>query len=1020
MTDWVTAHFGSGLTAARRMRQELLSRLDAEPEWTIGWENDMTVTWLSGPLASSFSVRPSGTLTPGLAVLSVRTRCAWVSDVALAECAVADLNIHTTVNRWMVVNAPGPDGWFDDTAAGPQLSGMSARRSRHLLAPPDPDATPSVEVGFSVVVGDPETELPVAALVLAVGEQISQATSLITNDWAAAFGDHAAVTLNDRARSSDEWSEVVFHYDTHVLPHSTEDAAPLMAAVVGAFTAEQQGQFDAGVDAWFGSGDETGFTCEVPYGPGPYPMGVIGRGGTPHLDDESNETSLVQGFLVANPHIGNGLLLTLRTGGYRADDDGDEWAAVLLNAQDRENGFGGGDGCAHGWGAWVVNDGEVQHALFIPSAWAVHLTVAELRVMFRATLANAARLSWLSRRVLEPLCDLEFDVFAETGDLPPSGLAAGSSARGPQFGELGAGVDPGARMLGHNWNDLVGGDADWADLTTGEETGFDFWPNEHRQQFRSTPCGCDYTGALVTVDTALFQTHSTRVVEQLLQYQDAGLTGAVVTPDNGTTFFLQAIFHVHDDSLRWLKGWAPAIAVAQALLAEQLTAFGAESVTLVWAQHPELGVRPHRDQMLELFDQGHEWITNANNHLESESLALALAFDATMPYAAEWDGAGVLINWLTSTVLSEGDQFESAFATRYSKALHPLLGECLRITTRLEITNDLVEWCLSANNWIASGQNYSTVIGGFGLNPTGNVVFCTLIPTAVDRSRNLDGHASFIGTSISHHRSIIDAAQAALDEFPAVRISVWAVQVGLSGLPAFYRAAGQLLPPDVSVTVEAHGTGFGSLEVAVTRSWPTEGDVREWPRLGEYRETLTPHVLTSVPISASELPITALRLVHGAILGALEVGELGEENRVPLGTLSALRLNPSSVNDVLGELIGQNVIVLDDDNQLMVPTGIQGLQATLVIDVAQEHPVWGPTMTVSATIPGTVRPSPVDAMIEDSRWILGDWYITGSESVFRVCVPPAVMAVGMLAARQDVLKTVLLALATACRHARAA
>ena len=65
--------FGTGLVAAAQLRQRILERLGAEPEWTEGDHDTAEMRWTSGPVTTFFTVEPGAEATPDLGVLRVRS-----------------------------------------------------------------------------------------------------------------------------------------------------------------------------------------------------------------------------------------------------------------------------------------------------------------------------------------------------------------------------------------------------------------------------------------------------------------------------------------------------------------------------------------------------------------------------------------------------------------------------------------------------------------------------------------------------------------------------------------------------------------------------------------------------------------------------------------------------------------------------------------------------------------------------------------------------------------------------------
>jgi len=667
MIDWATAHFGTGLGAASALRAAVLEALGAEQEWLSWDEDEDTVSWITGPLATAFSVRPASSLTPGLGVLHVSTQCAWVEDLLVAEEMVAGLNRNTTVSRWVLRDQPQPAVWSEDDGVPDAV----AARRQVLLPEPDPSSTPAVHLELSVVTGENVPGLPLAAVVTAVREQIAKATAVATHENAGFLWSPAFVSMAGRgARGGDTWNDIVYHYDNVVTPAAEQDAQPLLHALTAALSHAQAESQEWGSAVWEGTGDEVGLTCEVPYGDGPFSYGLVGVSYPAHLRGAEHRTSLVQASAINHSQLGRGLMLTLRPGGDPVED-GKALAAALLNQQHSARRIS--EAAAHGWGAWIV-DGYFMHALFLPTAWATVLDAQDLLQLMRCLLDDAARLSRLSRVVLEPLCDVDEDDLL-AGNLPSRGLAAGFTARGPEFGEPGAGAEPGARMLAQLWRDLVADDSQWAVLDIDDGVGFDYWPDEHRQRFRSTPC-THGDGAVVTIETALPHVSAAPVDHAPGAGADIVFPGAVVTTADGSA--VRSVLHVHEDSMSWIAGWGAPLAVSQALLAAQLD--GGRTTATNGLVHPVLGERPQPDQMLELFQPGTPWVESALNPLSPAVLALATSIMEPVPHGARVTGeGGVELDWLT-TIASE-DMSWAELTTTVAAHQDDVLGVCLLLRT---------------------------------------------------------------------------------------------------------------------------------------------------------------------------------------------------------------------------------------------------------------------------------------------------------------------------------------------------
>ena len=65
--------FGTGRIAAITLRQRILERLGAEPEWITGDPRDNVIGWMASPLTTFLQVEDGPDDAPNLAVLRVMT-----------------------------------------------------------------------------------------------------------------------------------------------------------------------------------------------------------------------------------------------------------------------------------------------------------------------------------------------------------------------------------------------------------------------------------------------------------------------------------------------------------------------------------------------------------------------------------------------------------------------------------------------------------------------------------------------------------------------------------------------------------------------------------------------------------------------------------------------------------------------------------------------------------------------------------------------------------------------------------
>jgi hypothetical protein len=572
-----------------------------------------------------------------------------------------------------------------------------------------PYRTRHVVCAASFVVGDAAIELPVAAVEATVREQIAKVTALMSSGLPESWGTPLIGGMPDgRTRAQpDDWHEVVYHHE-RAAPLPDIDPSALMDALVDAFNVHVTQQTGFGAAFWLGAIDTAGLTCEVPFGPGPFPGGAVWAA-NPHraVDDADSTTSLVQAHIATNPHLGDGLLLRMHLG---VDPPSQhrtiEWTAALLNEQASLTAPGATVGTAHGIGAWVELDGRLEYRCFVPAAWLAEHDGPDPRHLLHELLANLARISGSARHVVE------FDPFDALArlkgghDMPRSGLAAGVGARGPAFGELGVGTDPGAELLAHAFELTVGSTTEWAQRTP-DGRGFDWSPNRFRQRFRTEPCPCDHEpGAVVTIATPLGTPRHDPLVHLLDELRGLGAAHPFAVgrePDGGIE--LRSQLHVHAASVGRLRSWPTALAVAQALVAERLT-------------HLEpTGSRDDRDAILGIVD---------------------LPQFRTAP-----DGPD-----LPADVGSTDDS---------------LLGPSLTIETRVDTQVDgaTASWILDANARLLA-QHAGTITGGFIVDD--GIVLRSCLPVGLGSNHAGEPLRSLSAMLVEAHTSMVVEAMGLVEE----------------------------------------------------------------------------------------------------------------------------------------------------------------------------------------------------------------------------------------------------------------
>lgn len=989
--DLASLLFGRGLPAADQLRTRLLGALGAEPDWLYSTDDDgdipWIVQWVSGPCATSFLLRPTRPETPGLGVLEVMTVLGAARDLEAARANVALLNLHTTLNRWTLVGDPGPEGW---TAVGTDvIHDDDTREVMSTLVHGNPMRTPHVVCAASFVVGDAGLELDFGVVELTVREQIAKVTALMSSGLADAWGEPLVGHMPDgRGRvRADDWHEIVYHFDRRVAPHRDVDATPLMDALVDAFNAHVSQQTSTGGTFWLGSADANGFTCEVPHGPGPYRDGAVWAANPKREPgDDAAATSLVNAFIVANPHIGNGLLVRMRLPHPPPPEHRTAaWTAALLNEHASLTAPGASHGSAHGVGAWVEQDGQPTYGCFVPAAWLADPDGPDPTPLFHELLANLARLSWAARRVVE------FDpalvaAGVDGRHVPGAGLAAGSNARGPAFGEPGLGTDPGARLLASAFQHTVGPDAQWAQLAP-DRRGFVWSPNAFRQTFDAVPCTCaDDTGALVSITTPLGAARPD-TLDGLARLGASGHPFAVcLRPDD--VIELRSQLHVHDHTLSWLWSWPTAISVAQAVMAEQLR----DRIDDTSRSAPAAAVRPDRDQILEIFGLP-SFRTPPPDLAGARALALAPLRIAQVPLAAHWDDGTAVITWATDGSLPRDAAPAGRLATtRIERGAGAAYGPALTMATRFaaDTGEDPAAWTLRANDAVLDRFN-GTVVGGFALDR--GPVYCSSVPIGLEHDATADRDGGFSGTLFGHHRSVVVEA---MSQLPELRLSPsdreTTLGAGLPSLVDFYRTAFEL-PSPVHVEVRDEAPDPCVVRVVRGRTATAAGP----PALTDVR----PDELLTELVLEPEHTLAGLRVLHCVlVLGDHPCDEVFDS---PL-SLGAHPLHPNEIRAVVDHLVDDEVLAFSDEGVLSVATATMPRPTVSITADAS-----GGGLVIESELGG---PS-ISDLRDDQRGRLriGTWSDDGA-ATYRVAVPALACAVSDLWIRRSVLALALRALAS--------
>jgi hypothetical protein len=992
--DLASLLFGRGLPAADELRSRLFDALGAEREWLVSGDDEdvvpWVVEWLSGPCSTSFIIRPSAPETPGLAVLEVTTILGLVHDVDAARAFVDDLNFYTTLNRWFVFGDPGPRGWAP--VGGHLVEDDATRDFMASLVHAAPTSAPLVVCAASFVVGDTDVELPFGAVVLTVREQIAKATALMTNNAWELWGEPIfGQTSDGRSRiSSAEWHDVVYHYDRRVTPYRDMNGAPLMEALIDAFDAHVTEQGDTGGPFWVGSGGEAGFTCEVPYGSGPFPDDAVWLSHPEReAGDDNTITSLVEAFIVSNPHIGNGLLATMRLLVPPPPEHGTvQWTAALLNEQARLQAPGATPGSAHGVGAWVDKDGQPTYCCFVPASWLLDPEGPDPRELFHRLLGNLARLSWSARRVLE--FDPALVEAARMGrHVPSSGLAAGSAARGPAFGEPRTGLDPGARLLASAFQHTVGRDVEWARLAE-DRRGFGFSPNSFHQNFSSERCTCvDEEGAHVVITTPL-GAPQLGSLDRLAAVGASGHPFAVCMTPTGD-IELRSKLHVHADTLGWLWSWPTTIAAAQAVAAEQLAVLVDRSATVDgWP------VRLDRDEMLDVF----ELPTFRSPGPEvggRRALTLAPFRNAQVPAAARWDAGAAVVVWspdgsLPAIVTGSRDLVGTTLARQEARPY----GPSIRVDTRFAVADvpHRSLWTLRANAALVD-ELPSTVVGGFALDE--HLMFCSLVPGGLQYPARGDSDGAFTGTVFGHHRvAVVDALRLFPELRPEVKERYDSLEDGLASLVDFYRATFEL---PASLRVELEDTPTGQRALRVVR--PRAESARSEPNTPALTD-IEPDEFVTQLVFGTDDTLAALRILHSVLI----LGDHPQTEIFPSEyTLTARPLESGELWAVVGYLVDRGTLAINDQGVTCVNTaGIPGANVTITaaddgIGLLIECHIGASSLTDRHEDP-------------DRRVRIGTWSHGSERSTYRVLVPGIAFATHDLWVRRAVLAMALEAVAS--------
>ena len=387
-----------GLVTALETRTWLLGQLNAEEHWLVGDPDQTTISWLPSALATRFSVTAAGPASPALAILRIATPVTAFGDKANAGLWCDQLNLYTTTNRWALEEG-------DDSLPA------------HLL------------VSCAFVLG-PHNARELAPFILfcaqeqiaiAAAKLVSEIADLLKGEPIVFKGPHGTI------RPWAEWNRAVYHYDNVVTPHADDSSLPLQQGLNQAFESLRDQMIDEGPAAWFGTADDDGFTCEMPFSWRGYPGAIVGAAAA-RPEANSPPTVLVRSMRDGHPHVGNGLLVTLQQ---PLTITGDAARALLpaLNQLDRIHAD-----ATHSIGAWVYQGDEPQWITYLPAALSYGRDAGDLAATCRHVLLTAARQALLARRTLLPQ-----DEWEPGEDTMAVGLAASIARHGLAWGETGEG-----------------------------------------------------------------------------------------------------------------------------------------------------------------------------------------------------------------------------------------------------------------------------------------------------------------------------------------------------------------------------------------------------------------------------------------------------------------------------------------------------------------------------------------------------------------------------------------------------
>jgi hypothetical protein len=433
----VVRDFGLASHRATAARDELLARLDAEPQWlTTSDKGD--ITWCAGPAPTLFTVFTDSTVD--VAALRICTFVAYVDDIEHGLFLAEAGNACASANAWILVHdLHDLQDLCAETATDPSIN--SWIRKVHPFG--TAESRPFLLISATFVYGDSSVEIPIEIIELIAREQISKGNVVVT-DWDAvvdadgrSVGESILGGGRDGTIRENDWNQVLWHFDNEVTPRLGKPTSARLSTLVAAAHIRSVERLEAmGEPPWFGMDH---LMWEVPFDFGHYPEIVTSTMWAlfPWLDRLA--TSLVQSHDRNSdnpyPDFGNGVHLVMRLGRSHQPSIGASLTSNLLNLHRFSISPMSSPLSHHGVGAWQVLGDEVVWAIFLPGYWLEVVPEEVLAAYLDEVIENTARLSWGSRPALG---GDGWDIAPQ-----PGGLVAGSQARGTVYGEPGIGVGPG-------------------------------------------------------------------------------------------------------------------------------------------------------------------------------------------------------------------------------------------------------------------------------------------------------------------------------------------------------------------------------------------------------------------------------------------------------------------------------------------------------------------------------------------------------------------------------------------------